>query len=195
VLPISGRLANNQWWQVRFGNFGSSFGWVSAAFVLVYGNCALVPVVPIPPTPISATTQAPPPATFTPTRSPTPPTPTITLTPGVPDLVVASIVGEQEVVLSGETIRQYSVTITNTGAGATGQFSNTLTVQPGNIQIDLGNVGGLNPSQSILLQVNVTFNASGNYSLAVQADSGAQISEFSEVNNSAIYSVTVLLPL
>jgi hypothetical protein len=194
VLPITGRIASNQWWQVRYSNVGNAVGWVSAAFVLVYGNCALIPVVPIPPTPIIATTAAPPPASLTPTRSPTPPTPTLTLTPGTPDLVIASIVGEQTVVLNGAQTREYSVTITNTGSGAAGQFSNRLTVQPGNVIIDLGAVGGLNAGQSILLQADVTFESAGNYSLAVQADSNAQVNEFSEVNNSAIYNVTVTLP-
>ena len=193
VSPIVGRVSSNQWWQIRVG---STLGWVSASFVLVYGNCALIPVVPVPPTPIIATTVAPPPATATPTRTNTPPTPTITLTPGMPDLVVASITGEQNVSLTGANVTQtYSVTVSNTGAGATGQFNNRLIVQPGNQEISLGVVSGLNPGQSILLQANVTFDSPGNYTLSVQVDSDSQISEFSEVNNSAVYPVTVTIPL
>ncbi|MDX2163114.1 MAG: CARDB domain-containing protein [bacterium] len=190
VLPIIGRIATNQWWQVRDG---SNIGWVSTAFVLVYGNCALIPIVNPPPPPV---TLAP---TFTPTRTNPPPTPTTavptnTTPPNPPDLVIASIAGGQNLTLgAGNTpvTTSYGVTITNTGGSASGQFSNTIQVQPGGSEVQLGVVAGLNPGESIVLTANLTFATAGAFTITARADAGSQVAEISEVNNTGITTVTV----
>nr|PZN53239.1 MAG: hypothetical protein DIU68_12955 [Chloroflexota bacterium] len=56
----------------------------------------------------------------------------------------------------------------------------------------LGVVGSLGRNQSILLTVEVTFDQPGDYLLQIRADSDANIAELSEVNNTAVYDVTIL---
>jgi subtilase family serine protease len=52
-------------------------------------------------------------------------------------------------------------------------------------------VASLNPGESIVLNINITFTAAGNYNLIVTSDSDSQITEVSEVNNKAYLTVTV----
>ena len=188
VAPIVGRIGTNEWWQVRVN---TTIGWVSAAYTTVYGNCAGIPIVVPPPSPTSPVTNTPPP-TFTPTPSATPPP---TATPGLPDLVISAISGPQELTLSGgagEVVGEYAVTLTNTGDAITTQFNNVVVKTPGNVEIPLGVVGSLGRNQSILLTVEVTFDQPGDYLLQIRADSDANIAELSEVNNIAVYDVTIL---
>jgi hypothetical protein len=187
VMPITGRIGSNQWWQVRFGG---TIGWVAAAYVTVYGICTGVPVIATPaPPPTFPPTFAPPPTippTFT--RTPVPPT------PGLPDLVVASIVGPTTLTIpAGETTvsGNYSVTIANTGSGGTGQFANSITVLPGGTAQDLGVVSSLGAGESIALTQAMLFDAPGNYTLRVLADSDSQVNEISEVNNIGTLDVVV----
>lgn len=188
LAPMVGRLGTNEWWQVRVN---TTIGWVSAAYTTVYGNCGGIPIVVPPPTPTSQVTSTPPP-TFTPPPSATPPAPTVT--PGLPDLVISAISGPQELTLAGgagEVVGTYAVTLTNTGDAITSQFSNVVIKTPGNVEIPLGVVGSLGRNQSILLTVEVTFDQPGSYLLQIRADSGSNITELSEVNNTAVYSVNV----
>jgi hypothetical protein len=187
VMPITGRIGSNQWWQVRFGG---TIGWVAATYVTVYGICTGVPVIATPaPPPTFPPTFAPPPTippTFT--RTPVPPT------PGLPDLVVASIVGPTTLTIpAGETTvsGNYSVTIANTGSGGTGQFANSITVLPGGTAQDLGVVSSLGAGESIALTQAMLFDAPGNYTLRVLADSDSQVNEISEVNNIGTLDVVV----
>jgi hypothetical protein len=186
VAPIIGRLGDNTWWQLRVGN---SIGWVSAAYTSVYGNCGGIPVVNPPPTP---TVPSQPTATPLPTSTPLPTaTPPPTATPGLADLVVTGISGLNTLNLGGQAsvTSTYAVQITNTGGRATGQFSNKVTV--GSQEIALGVVANLDAGQSIVLNIDLSFDAPGPYTLVVTADSGNNVQEFSEVNNQGFYSVTV----
>jgi hypothetical protein len=187
-VPIIGRLGTNEWWQLRYNN---TIGWVSAAFATVYGNCGSVPVVNPPPTPTSAVAPT---ATTIPTQ-PVPPTnvPPATAVPGPADLVVSNISGPQDLSLSGasEVTGTYAVTITNTGSTSTAQFNNVIIRTPGNVEIPLGVVATLGPTQSIVLTVDITFDAAGSYTLQVRTDYNSNVTEQSEVNNFGIYTVTV----
>jgi uncharacterized protein YraI len=190
VIPIMGRLGDNTWWQLRNG---TTIGWVSAQYTTVYGNCTGIPVAAPPPSP-TPTGGVP---TSTPTTTPTPtntPLPTATSTPGSPDLVVVNVTGPESLTIaSGETSvsGKYSVLISNTGTGATGQFANVVRVMPGATVYDLGAVGNLDPGVSITLNLDLTFDAAGSYTIQVQADSDSNVSEVSEVNNSGSMTVTV----
>jgi uncharacterized protein YraI len=186
VAPIIGRLGDNTWWQLRVG---SSIGWVSAAYTTVYGNCGGIPVVAPPPTPtLPNQPTATPPPTLTPVPTITPPP---TATPGLADLVVTGISGLNTLTLGGQAsvTATYAVQITNAGGRPTGQFSNTITV--GTTEIALGVVANLDAGQSIVLDIDLTFTASGPHTLVVMADSGNTVQEFSEVNNQGFFSVTV----
>ncbi len=186
VVPIVGRIGSNQWWQVRFG---ATIGWVSAAYVTVYGICTAVPVIatPVPPPTVPPTV---PPPTVPPTFTPTLASPT----PGLPDLVVASIVGPTSVTIpAGETTAtaSYSVTIANTGSGGTGQFNSTITVLPGGTAQELSAVSNLNAGESIALTIALVFDAPGSYTLRVLVDSDSEVDEVSEVNNTGTLDVVV----
>ncbi len=192
VAPITGRTGDNSWWQIRVG---VSTGWVSGGYVTLYGNCASVIVPPIPPTPtphITATfTSLPPTNTLTQTVQP----PTATPTPGLPDLVVTnfSLVGGTSLTLGGDpsVTGTFSVTVTNTGASPTGQFNNLVNVNPPDADTPIAVVAGLNPGESIVLNFDLSFTATGTYNLQVRADSDSQIIEISEVNNSANLTLVV----
>ncbi len=192
VAPITGRTGDNSWWQIRVG---VSTGWVSGGYVTLYGNCANVIVPPIPPTPtphVTATfTPLPPTNTLTLTVQP----PTATPTPGLPDLVVTnfSLVGGTSLTLGGDpsVTGTFSVTVTNTGASPTGQFNNLVNVNPPDADTPIAVVAGLNPGESIVLNFDLSFAATGNYNLQVRADSDSQITEISEVNNSANLTLVV----
>jgi hypothetical protein len=186
VAPIVGRIGSNEWWQIRVG---TTIGWVSAAFTSVYGNCGGIPIVTPPPPPtIPSVATATPPPTFTPVPTITPPP---TATPGLADLVITNISGPATLALGGNASVSgtYAVTITNTGGRATGQFSNAVTV--GADEIALGVVANLEAGQSIVLNIDLSFTAAGPFNVQARADSGNNITEFSEVNNAGFYSVTV----
>ncbi len=192
VAPITGRTGDNSWWQIRVG---VSTGWVSGGYVTLYGNCSSVNIPPIPPTPTAhitpTSTLLPPTNTLTKTVQP----PTATPTPGLPDLVVTnfSLVGGTSLTLGGDpsVTGTFSVTVTNTGASPTGQFNNLVNLNPPNADTPIAVVAGLNPGESIVLNFDLSFTAAGNYNLQLRADSDSQITEISEVNNSANLTLVV----
>jgi hypothetical protein len=192
VAPITGRTGDNSWYQIRVG---ITTGWVSSAFVTLYGNCQNVGIPPIPPTPTRVVTATPIPTnTLTLTAQP----PTVTATAGLPDLVVTNLsLVEPSLQLepgNAPTSGTFSVTITNTGLSATTQFNNTITVtapSTTSTETALGVVASLAPGESIVLNISLTFTESGSHSIQVRADSDTQITETSEVNNTAITTVTV----
>jgi uncharacterized protein YraI len=179
VVPIIGRTGANDWWQIRYGTV---VGWVNAPYTSVYGICNAVPVIVPPPTP-TPLGGAP---TWTPQPTFTPRPPQATNTPGTPDLVITSIAGATNVTLTDET---YAVTITNTGSGPSGSFVNTFIGADG-VEDDLGTVSNLNAGESIVLTVTVSYTAAGSFTLRARADTGNQVTEVSEVNNSATLQVT-----
>lgn len=191
VAPITGRTGDNSWWQIRVG---ISSGWVSGGYVTLYGNCSNVIVPPVPPTPtprITATFTAPPPTN---TLTLTPQPPTATPTPGLPDLIVTNLSGPTALQLgAGDTpvSATFSVTITNTGASPTSQFSNVITISPPDTETSLGVVASLNPGESIVLNISLTFSSPGTYNIQAKADSDSQVTEASEVNNVGFTNVTV----
>jgi subtilase family serine protease len=155
-----------------------------------------VGIPPIPPTPtriiVATATPVPPTNTLTLTAQP----PTLTPTPGFPDLIVTnlSLVGTSPLQLGpGDTpvSATFSVTITNTGASPTTQFSTTISVSPPGSEVPLGVVGNLGPGQSVVLNISLTFNAAGTYTIQARADSDNQITEASEVNNVGFTTVQV----
>lgn len=179
LTTVIGRLGNNSWWQVQYSTIT---GWVSAQYTELSGNCQNVPVQATP-TP----TPTPLPATATPTL-----TPTITNTPAPlkPDLLVTNIVGNQEVTLSGPPVTlTYSVTVTNIGIGAAGQFTVKLYVD--NVEEEEWVVSGLDRAQSVALTTELTWSAAGTYDIRVNADTGNQVEELSDVNNRGDITVTV----
>ncbi|MDK3160783.1 CARDB domain-containing protein, partial [Kamptonema cortianum] len=133
-----------------------------------------------------------PPPTSTLTLTPVPPT--ATPTPGPADLVISNITGPTTLMLgpgNSPVSSSFTVQITNTGQGSTGQFSNTISVSPPGTESPLGVVANLNPGESIVLNVSLTFNSAGTYNVQARVDSGNQVTEVSEVNNVGIFTVTV----
>jgi uncharacterized protein YraI len=194
-VPIIGRVGDNSWWLVQAG--GGRTGWViqrnpanpNEEFIRIFGNCAGIPIVAPPPTPITF----PPTLTPTPTRTATPPPPP-TVPPTPPDLIIISINGPTAPQLpeGGSVTAAYTVTITNNGQAATGQFTNTIQRLPGGPIEELGVVGNLNGGESIVLTFEYTFEAIGAYTIRVVADSGNNVVEVSEVNNVGTLDVGVV---
>jgi hypothetical protein len=185
VLPLTGRSADNQWWQVRYAAT-NQIGWISAGFSTLYGSCGTIPIV-------GTATNTP---VVIPSNTPIVPTNTSapTVTPGLPDLVVTSIVGANALVLSGGTVTQsYSITLTNTGSGPSGAFQARITSFPPTQTREL-NASSLPAGGSISLNVDLTFTSANAYTINVQADSGGSVTEVSEVNNSGQLPVTVTNP-
>jgi hypothetical protein len=190
VLPITGRLPDNSWWQLRSG---VTTGWVSASFVTVYGICTGIPVVAPPATATSSVPTATntPPATATPTITPTP---SLTPTPRLPNLMVTNISGPQSVTIpAGATsvTETYSVNITNEGGPIDTQFSNVARLLPLGTEFDVGVVSNLSAGQTINLSVEVTFTNPGTFILQITADSDDEIEESNNVDNSGTLNVTV----
>ena len=189
VLPITGRLPDNSWWQLRSG---VTTGWVSASFVTVYGICTGIPVVAPPTTPTpTVPTATPTVATATPTITPTP---SLTPTPRLPNLTVTNISGPQNVTIpSGATsvTETYSVNITNEGGPIDTQFSNVARLLPVGTEFDVGVVSNLSAGQTINLSVEVTFTSPGTFILQITADSDDEIEESNNVDNSGTLNVTV----
>jgi hypothetical protein len=175
-VPIVGRTAVNDWWQVRTGTIT---GWVAAVYTQVYGICTAVPIISLATaTPVFTFT---PPPTFTPRPS---------ATPGIPDLVISSISGSNQVSLASAATQTYAVAITNTGSGPAGQFRVRYT-GPSGAENDLGVVASLNAGETIVLNVEVTFTATGSIPISARADTDNQITEVSEVNNNGTLFVRV----
>jgi hypothetical protein len=188
-VPIVGRNGSNTWWQVRVG--GTIVGWVSAQFTTEYGNCFSIPVVAAPPTATSNAPTATPP--IFPTAFPTI-TPQPSVTPSLADLLITSFTGPTQISIpqgQSSVTATFTVTITNNGGRSTGQFLNNVRVTPGNGTVDLGTVSNLDPGQSIVLNVQVTFTAPGDYTLQATADRHTDIQELSEVNNIGYATITV----
>lgn len=187
LAPIIARLGDNSWWKLTYSN---RVGWVSGDFVTLYGICNGIPVENFI---VSTPTYTP---TWTPTITPLPTltlVPTHTPTPGMPDLVIATIIGAQNVTIpTGETsvTEEYAVTVSNLGFGPSNQFEMVMRVN--DIEIDLGVISNLNNGETIVLTQDVTFDAAGFYTIEVEADPGNIITEVSEVNNRGNISVDVV---
>jgi len=192
LVPVIGRLGDNSWYQV---SSGATVGWVSGStqFITLYGNrCTSVPVIAQPTnTPVPALPTTAPTLTPFPTQAPQP---TLVPPPAQPNLSVSNIAGPETVTIpTGQTSTTvtYGVTITNVGGAITSQFSNQVMLLPGNQTFDAGVVANLGANQSINLNVNVTFTASGTYIVQFQSDSGRQTGESNEVDNNSTLNVTV----
>ncbi len=184
VAPITGRLGDNSWWQIRDQSF--NVGWISSSYTTESGNCSMIPVVAPPPSP------TPRPATATPTLTATVPGPA-SLTPiPVPDLVVSAIDGPTFLQLNstGTVGAHYVVRVANQGTGDSGQFTTSFRNPDGTIQV-LPIVVNLAPGQSAELPVDVLFAGANTFELMAVVDSGSQVAESDEGNNIRTISVLV----
>lgn len=193
VVPIVGRLGDNTWWQVRSG---STTGWVAgtAQFGTVLGNCSTIPIIPSPPTPTGEVT-----ATLTPTTTPTltatpPPTDNPTATPGTPDLIVTSFEADEEAeIASGddEVIVTFAVTVSNNGTDRTGDFRARLEVLgEGNDFTEL-TIANLRAGESWFNELDLEFDAPGQYTVRLTLDIDDTVDEISEANNTAVRVITI----
>jgi subtilase family serine protease len=62
---------------------------------------------------------------------------------------------------------------------------------PDGTEGDLGAVSNLNAGESIILNIAITFSATGPYTLQARVDSANQVAEVSEVNNSGSLPISV----
>jgi hypothetical protein len=190
-IPITGRIADNSWWQVRVG---VNIGWVIDDFVTIYGICTAIPVVQPPPPP----TNTPLPATNTPFVFPPTFTPIVVVppTPATVDLELVRISGSANLTVgsSGSVASTYEVLVRNNGGAAVARFNSAIIILPTNQTVPLSPVENLRPNDIISLTGSVTFPGVGSYILRAVADSDNQVAESNEANNDDIFQVNVTSP-
>jgi hypothetical protein len=192
VIPVTGRLGDNSWYQLNFGNFG----WVSSGFVSLYGSqCVNVPIIapPPPPTPNVTATFIPPPTN--------PPTiaPTITSTPGTADLLITLFEGgnedEEIFIPNGQTSvnAEIYVTVANTGSrGTGGNFVVSLRSRNPDRPRETVNVGNLRPGEAVIVVIDYTFDQAGTWLLEARVDTEETVTEISEANNRSDLLIDVI---
>lgn len=192
VIPVTGRLGDNSWYQLNFGNFG----WVSSGFVSLYGSrCVNVPIIAPPPPPTSNFT-----ATFVPTITPQPTLePTLTATPGTADLVITLFEVDDDddrvFIPNGETsvTAEVYVTIANVGSrGAGGNFSVSLRSRSPNRPRVTVNVGNLRPDEAVIVIFDYTFDQAGLWTVEAVVDADNVVTEISEANNQSTLLIDVI---
>jgi hypothetical protein len=192
IIPVTGRLGDNSWYQLNFGNFG----WVSSSFVSLYGSlCVNVPIIAPPPPPTPNVT-----ATFIPTAT-FPPTiaPTLTNTPGTADLLITLIEGgdeeERVFIPSGQTSvnAEILVFITNNGSrGTGGGFVVSLRSRDPDRPRRTVNIGSLRQGESVIAVIDYTFDQPGLWRLEARVDVEETVTEISEANNRADLQINVI---
>ncbi len=207
-LPVLGRLVDDSWWQVRLRD--GTAGWVAGRdpdnpneqFVSVFGDCTLIPALPLPEsTPPPAEPGVPAPTTAA--EAPPPAAPQENVENGgngesdegsdAPDLIVASLRGPDALTLeqgSSSVSATYEVTVSNRGAAASGGFRVRLGGIPDSDPL-VDAVGGLGPGESISFSHVVEFSAVESVVLVATVDSNDEVSEGDEGNNSTRLEVTV----
>jgi uncharacterized protein YraI len=183
VVYITGRTADNTWWQGRISN---TVGWMSASFITLLGNCYGIQVAQPPASPV-------PTATLTPTTAPT--VAQASVTPGKADLIVTDLLGPVSIVLdqNGTRTVSYTILVQNAGTANAANFNVGL-VLPDGTQQDLGTVPLLVPGQKAQFQASVTFTAPGSARLNVVADTYNAIDESNETNNLKSLDVVLIKP-
>ncbi len=183
IVYITGRLADNTWWQGRISN---TIGWMSASYITLLGYCYNIQVAQPPASPVPS-------ATITSTAAPT--VAQASPTPGKPDLIVTDISGPVSIILdqNGTKVASYKITVQNVGSANAGQFNASL-VLPDGTQQDLGAAPGLVPNQSAIFQTTVTFNAPGAARLTAIADFNNVVDESNENNNIKSLDVVLIKP-
>ena len=112
---------------------------------------------------------------------------------GEPDLVVAGLQGPDSLSLVGEdspVTGVYELTISNRGLAAAGRFSVRLTGVPDTGTIEQV-VSGLGPGESIFSSHSLTFREPAIVIIVATVDSGEEIEESDEANNSVRLDVTI----
>jgi hypothetical protein len=106
---------------------------------------------------------------------------------------VSDIAGPGTLVLTdGTATGSYTFQITNAGDTATGgQFANTVTILPGGSTFELGVIGNLEAGESIVLNRDLTFESVGEFTVQATADSGNDVDEITNVNNTATKVIVV----
>jgi uncharacterized protein YraI len=181
IVFITGRLADNTWWQGRIGN---TLGWMSASYITLLGVCSGVSVAAPPASPV-------PTATITNTVPATVATPI----PGKPDLVVLEIIGPISIVLNADNTKAaiYQIRVRNKGGATTAALILRLVLPDGTLR-DLGVVQALAPQQTAVFQTEVTFNAPGSVRLTAIVDSNNTIDESDETNNLKSLDLVLIKP-
>lgn len=201
-LPVLARLVGDSWWQIRLRD--GRAGWVAGRdpanpneqFVSIYGDCTLIPALPLPEsTPPPAGPVAP-----APTTAPGDPPPAAPQDNGEngeesakPDLIVASLRGPDALTLApgaASVSGVYEVTISNRGVAAGADFRVRLGGIPDSDPL-VDAVSGLGPGESISFSHVLEFSAAESVVLVVTADSNDEVSESDEGNNSTRLEVTV----
>ena len=170
MATVLERNADSTWWRA---NVSGTVGWVSGAVTRLGGDCSGIPVPVEPPT--ATPTLPPPPAPLGP--------PDLVLTGiSVPSFILKDATGTMQVTVANEG---------DTAAGAfrvIGQFTGPAT--PGTA---VSNVAALAPGDSVTVPLDVSYSATGDYSVTFIVDDLDSVEEENEFNNSSSADLTVQL--
>ena len=205
-IPVLARLVDDSWWQVTLRD--GTAGWVAGRnpdnsneqFVSVYGDCTLIPSLPLPqPTEVGPDAEAPD-AEATPVpggaEAPAPAGPDDNgegEDGEAPDLVVVNLRGPDSLTIEqgdDAVTASYEVTVSNSGAATGERFRVRLDGAPDAGPFD-ETVNGLGAGESISFSFALEFSSADDVILVATVDSAEEISESDEENNSARLDVTI----
>lgn len=171
-VPLVGRLGDNSWWEITSGNLR---GWVSAGLTALLGNCGNVAVSapPASPTPVATATSA---------------------QPSQPNLIISTLSGPNNIVLTGgQAAATYVLRVKNVGGSAAGIFNVTI-IYPNGTSFDYA-IASLDANQEANVEgVQATFTAPGTYRITILVDSSGNITESNKADNTAHLDITVVEP-
>ncbi len=174
TVPITGRVGDNSWWQVRASD--GLVGWVAAEYTDPSGDCRRVPVVQPPPPPTAAPDAA--------QHSAAP----------AANLQVSNIEGPSEVTLaSGSVTATFVITIQNTGTAESGQFNLSFYShgRTGSATPQTITAASLKPGETITAIVSGTYSAAGQYTAEAVVDSGQEVAESNEGDNVRAFGIKI----
>lgn len=176
TAKITGRNDANTWWYIEFTGGNGGYAWIAGSVSTAACLPSSVPVVAAPPFPTS------PPQTNTPesTEESSLPAPVA----GMPDLVAGGMQYYPDPAKNNQPIA-IQVKVTNNGTAPANQFKVVWLSNQSQAGCDW-TVAGLGVGASQNLECNFTYNgnASATYWVTLIVDSGNQIAELNEGNNS-----------
>jgi uncharacterized protein YraI len=189
---IAGRNDANTWWYIVFSGAAGGYAWIAGSVVTASCVPTTVQVVAAPPTP----TSPPPTSTFTPE-----PTEEVSLPPpvaGAPDLTANGMHFSPDPGVKDQHIH-VQVSVKNIGTAAAGPFTVAWLSNQDFPGCDW-NVSGLAAGASEVLDCTFTYTTaqysapSNDFYVTLVVDSGRQVAESNEGNNSRDGQLTVVRP-
>jgi uncharacterized protein YraI len=179
TAAVAGRNEANTWWYINFAGGVGGYAWIAGSVVTTSCLPSAVKVVAAPPTPI-VPTSVPPTPTFT-------QAPEVILAPpvaGTPDLVASGMQYWPSPAKNNEPV-SIQVKVTNSGNAPAGSFAVSWLSNQNAPGCDWTVQGlGVGASQNLDCEFTYHGNATASYWITLVVDTGNQVAESNEGNNS-----------